>query len=404
MQNRTNSETKTTHHKLTVIVLVVTGLFMVIFLGLALAHELRPLEVVNVQGVAEDLAINTSTNTTDSNIAEVPIELPLDKPDYATRMLRLANNSLFALLSDSSMEVVATSTGSTTTELIEAEDPEELYASHNKRWPAEDGYPEVGAILPFHRIIAYYGNFYSRQMGALGEYEPEEVKERLLAEVANWEAADPSTPVMPAIDYIAVVAQADAGRDGMYRNRMPDSEIQKAVDLARELEGIVFLEIQAGLSDLQVEIEYFEKWLKLPEVHLAIDPEFRMKNGNQPGRVIGMVDAVDVNLTIEYLDKLVEAGGLPPKILIVHRFTQNMVTNATAIKPSPTTQVVMVMDGWGPQANKIGTYYHVVEPEPVQFTGFKVFYKNDLKPPSTGLMSPKDILDLSPRPIFIQYQ
>src|SRR5580704_8653930 len=50
------------------------------------------------------------------------------------------------------------------------------------RWPVRTAYPNVGAILPFKRIVAYYGNLYSKQMGVLGEYPPKEMLQRLEGE------------------------------------------------------------------------------------------------------------------------------------------------------------------------------------------------------------------------------
>ena len=99
-----------------------------------------------------------------------------------------------------------------------------------------------------------------------------------------------------------------------------------------------------------------------------IDPEFSMKNGEKPGTVIGTFNARDVNFVIDYLADIVQEKQLPPKVLIVHRFTQNMVTQVSQIKPRPEVQVVMVMDGWGSKDLKRGTYQHIIEPEPVQFT------------------------------------
>ena len=64
----------------------------------------------------------------------------------------------------------------------------------------------------------------------------------------------------------------------------------------------------------------------------------------------------------------------------------------------------MVMDGWGSKDLKRGTYSQVIVPEPVQFAGLKIFYKNDLKAPSTGIFTPTEALQLHPKPIFIQYQ
>jgi hypothetical protein len=273
-----------------------------------------------------------------------------------------------------------------------------------KSWPPAAVYPNGGAILPFKRILAYYGNFYSRHMGILGEYEPEEVLRRLEAEKVEWEAADPTTPVQIAIEYIAMVAQAEAGADGMYRAMMPEAEIEKAYTMAKEAGAILILDIQPGLSPLEKELPKFKKYLMRPEVHLAIDPEFSMKSGDRPGTVIGTVDAVDVNYVINYMADIVKEYELPPKVLLVHRFTQNMVTNSSAINPTPEVQVVVVMDGWGSKDLKRGTYSHIIEPEPVQFTGVKIFYKNDLKSPSTGIFTPAEVLDLDPRPIYIQYQ
>ena len=102
--------------------------------------------------------------------------------------------------------------------------------------------------------------------------------------------------------------------------------------------------------------------------------------------------------------KIVKENNLPPKVLVVHRYTQKMITNYKAIKPLPEVQIVMHMDGWGGKAKKIGTYRNFIYPEPVQFTGFKLFYKNDVLTPGTTLMTPEDLLKLSPRPIYIQYQ
>jgi len=272
-------------------------------------------------------------------------------------------------------------------------------------WPVHAAYPNPGAILPFNRIVAYYGNFYSRGMGVLGKYDPDEMLRRLDVDVKSWEAADPTTPVVPAIDYITVTAQLSPGVDGKYRFRMPDSQKDKAVELAVKINGIVILEVQAGLSDMMVEVKKLEPYLKLPNVHLAIDPEFAMvASGKRPGTVVGTVDASTVNAAAEYLAQLVRDNNLTPKVLIVHRYTRAMVTNATSIVPLPEVQIVMDMDGWGPQAQKIDSYQAYIQAEPVQFTGFKLFYVNDFQRAGSRMLTPQEVLELTPSPSFIQYQ
>ena len=129
-----------------------------------------------------------------------------------------------------------------------------------------------------------------------------------------------------------------------------------------------------------------------------------MKFGNRPGTVIGTFDAVDINYAATYLASIVNKYHIPPKVLVVHRFTEDMVTNYEKIQPLPEVEVVMDMDGFGSKDLKYGTYSRVINPEPVQFTGIKLFYKNDIKPPSTGMLSPAEVLKLIPSPIYIQYQ
>jgi hypothetical protein len=352
----------------------------------------------------------SSTESVDEMVTAPPLwPLQLDTAEYDRRMLALVNylppgpTVIRSTTTDvTGAEVVNVSTTTPASPLRYSSSTS--VAIDGKLWPPPTVYPNGGAVLPFQRILAYYGNFYSRQMGILGEFESEVVLKRLAQAQAEWEAADPDTPVLPAIEYIAMVAQVDAGADGMYRTMMPDAEIEKAYALAQQIDGVMILDIQTGLSPLQNELPRFKKYLERPDVFFALDPEFSMHNGAKPGTVIGSLSAEEINYAIDYMSDIVKEKQLPPKVLLVHRFTQDMVTGASRIRPTPEVQVVIVMDGWGPGALKRATYRHIIEPEPVQFTGLKVFYKNDLKPPSTGLLSPEEILSLYPSPIYIQYQ
>ncbi len=329
----------------------------------------------NVLGMHYSREEAEATSTSKGVVAKAVVQKPvLDTKAYDAKLLSVAN--------------YASTTASTTKRI----------------WPVQAPYPKAGAILPFKRIVAYYGNFYSTGMGVLGQYPAPQMLDMLRQVKAKWEAADPATPVVPAIDYIALTAQGSPGKQGYYMLRMPDDQIDHAVDLANQVNGIVILDVQVGLSTLQRELPMLDKYLAMPNVHLAIDPEFSMKSGDKPGSVIGTFDAADVNYAAQHLAKLVQENDLPPKVLVVHRFTQNMVTNYQAIDPLPEVQIVMDMDGWGDPAKKLNTYQRFVATQPVQFTGFKLFYKNDLKPPSTRLLTPSELLKLTPQPLFIQYQ
>jgi hypothetical protein len=284
---------------------------------------------------------------------------------------------------------------------LAGEDPE---FAKRYGWPVKYPQPLPGSLLPDKRIVAYYGNPLSKHMGVLGQYPKDEMLSRLAKEVENWEKADPAHKVQPALHLISVVAQGDPGPSKKYRRIMPDKTIQEVYGWAKEAHAILFIDIQTGLDDLRTLLPRFEWILKNPDVHLAIDPEFHLSlSGKAPGSKVGTCDASDINFASDYLKNLIRQYKLPPKILLVHRFTRGMVTNANQIALSPEVTVVMNMDGWGAPFLKRDSYRDFIVREPVQFTGLKLFYHNDTKK-GHPLLKPQEVLRLIPAPIYIQYQ
>jgi hypothetical protein len=338
----------------------------------------------------------SSTSVIDGSSTSLSALTPIDTAAYNAKLLAIANvppRTITTIVASpiSGTTTIATSKVIKTVPGISA-------------WPVKTVLPDAGALLPFNRIVAYYGNFYSTAMGVLGEYPPDQMMAMLASTTAEWRTADPTTPVIPALDYIVVTAQGSPGADGKYRLRMPDSQVEKAIQLMSQVNGLVFLDFQVGWSNVETEVPQYSSFLKLPNVELSLDPEFDMEPGVKPDQEIGTMDASDINWAANYLANIVNQNSLPPKILVVHRFTEDMVTNYQKITPLPQVEIVMDMDGWGSQAKKINTYERIEAAEPVQFTGFKLFYKNDLLPPSTGMLTPQQVLQLSPQPSYIQYQ
>lgn len=283
----------------------------------------------------------------------------------------------------------------------------------NTSWPVKTPAPLPGSILPARRIIAFYGNPLSKRMGILGELPPDQMLARLDKEIAEWQKADPSTPVQPALHLIAVVAQGTPGRDGKYRLRMADTLVEKVASWAATRNALLFLDVQVGQSTVQEELPRLIPFLKRPNVMLGIDPEFSMKPRmdrkqhamvtDKPGARIGTMSSDDVNYAIGLLSDVVKQNNLPPKVLVVHRFTHNMLTGAPKIRLDPRVQVVINMDGWGQPWLKYDSYRAYVESQPVQFTGFKLFYHNDAKL-GDPILTPAEVLLLNPKPHYIQYQ
>jgi len=271
-------------------------------------------------------------------------------------------------------------------------------------WPVKMPVPLPGSLLPGKRIVAYYGNPLSKKMGVLGEYPKDEMLRKLKAEVAKWQKIDPEHPVQPALHLIAVVAQGAPGKDGKYRMIMSDDVINQVYGWAKEIGAILFIDIQTGHDDIRNILPKLEWVLKNPDVHLGIDPEFNLiSSDKKPGAKIGTYDAADINYVSEYLKDIVNKYKLPPKVFIVHRFTRNGVTNFKKIILRPEVQIVMNMDGWGAPPLKRSTYKSYIVAEPVQFTGFKLFYHNDTKK-GDFLMTPEEVLRFNPKPLYIQYQ
>jgi hypothetical protein len=254
-------------------------------------------------------------------------------------------------------------------------------------------------LLPDHRIVSFYGNPRSAAMGILGALPPDEMLRRLRAQADEYARADPTRPVIPALHLVTVVASRDPGADGMYRIRMPDSLLAEVHGWTEPDSLLLFLDIQPGRSPAAREVERYLDFLRLPRVHLALDPEWTMGAGQVPGREIGSMHAEDVNRVVTMLAELVEAHRLPPKILVIHRFTEGMLRGHDRIRLDPRVQIVVTMDGFGPPSLKRDSYRRFVAGQPVQYTGFKLFYEQDVP-----LMGVDAVLALLPAPLLVIYQ
>ncbi|HEX6913191.1 MAG TPA: hypothetical protein VF142_22460, partial [Longimicrobium sp.] len=211
-------------------------------------------------------------------------------------------------------------------------------AGKNPLFAKEKGwYPQMpefrdGSILPCNRVVVYYGNPASTRMGALGQYPRDEMLSRLRRQAEQWQQADPGTPVIPGLHLIAVVAQGDPGPSGHYRTQIRDVVVDSIHQMAKSINGILFIDVQVGTDDIRNIMPRFENFLKRPDVHFAVDPEFYMRGGTRPGARIGTMYAADINWVMDELTRIVRENNLPPKLLIIHRFTRNMVPDVQNVR------------------------------------------------------------------------
>ena len=250
-------------------------------------------------------------------------------------------------------------------------------------------------IFPDRRVVAFYGAPQAAELGVLGIGDPDDVAKKLERQARPY--ATPGRPVLPAFELIAVVAANAPGEGDLYRTRQDDRIIRRYLRAARRAGAILMLDVQPGRSDFLTEAKALERWLVQPDVSLALDPEWRMEEGEIPGQTIGSVDAAEVNQVSDYLSGLVRSRDLPEKLLAVHRFTADMVERQDLLEAPPGVVLTLNADGFGTKAQKLAKYRVLV---PRRFrAGFKLFYSED-----TGLMSPREVLALEPQPDLVIYE
>jgi hypothetical protein len=252
-------------------------------------------------------------------------------------------------------------------------------------------------LFPDRRIVAYYGAPQDEELGALGIGKPAHAARRLEHQAKAY--ARPGRPVLPAMELLAVTAAASPGEGGRYNTRQDPSIINRYLRAARRAKALLVLDIQPGRSDFFTEATRLRRWLKQPDVGLALDPEWRMGPGQVPGQVIGHVDAREVNAVSAWLSKLAVARRLPQKLFLIHQFTNDMVDD-TQLHPRPGLAMVLNADGFGSQALKKVKYKSFTS-SPRRFfgEGFKLFYREDTK-----LMTPRQVLRLRPPPDVVVYE
>jgi hypothetical protein len=266
-----------------------------------------------------------------------------------------------------------------------------------KKTQAPPTLPDGGrTILPRTRVVAFYGAPEDAGLGTLGIGTPDEAGRRLDKMAAKYRG---DRPVLPAMELIATVVQASPGADGMYRARQPSELIGRYLAAARRAHALLILDIQPGRSPFMREVRSYARWLREPDVGLALDPEWSMAAGQVPGSVIGSTDAAIVNKVQAYLSQIVKARNLPQKLLIVHRFTTEMIRNARTLHPYPGVALTINVDGFGDRDNKVSKYDLFSTRKPGRYNGFKLFFHED-----TGLMSPRSVLKLIPRPNVVVYE
>jgi hypothetical protein len=258
-------------------------------------------------------------------------------------------------------------------------------------------------IFPDHLVVMHYGTANTGALGILGETTPDEAARRLEERAAEWAQAS-GRPVLPAFELITSVAQRAPGRDGRYSVGLAHADVQRYVDAARAAKMLVVLDFQPGSARVLDQVKHYEKFLRMPEVGVAIDPEWVLEPGQRPGRQIGSLDAATINEVSAYLSGLVQEHRLPEKIFLVHQFKTYMLPDREKVVDRFGLATVFHVDGFGARHSKRETYGLLSSKDGLipggrVVNGYKLFLDEDV-----DLMSPADVMAIEPRPELISYQ
>jgi hypothetical protein len=254
-------------------------------------------------------------------------------------------------------------------------------------------------IFPAHQLVAFVGAPGSPALGPLDSNLDERAQrlERLATSYRNGRR------ILPVMELIVVTAQGAPGRDGKYRSRIDPDQIDRYLAVARKHKMLLMLDIQPGRAKPLAEAERLERWLKQPDVGLAVDPEWEVGPGQVPGRVFGRTSGSELNSIGAYLSALVTRYRLPEKLFVFHQLSKPIVRDQSSLRAHPGVTTVKSVDGIGTRAQKLATYRGLTTGLPKGIhSGFKLFYQEDTR--HGPLMTPAQVLAVRPQPELVIYE
>jgi hypothetical protein len=268
----------------------------------------------------------------------------------------------------------------------------------DERWPAAAR--ASNGVIANRQVIAFYGHPRSRYMGILGETPIEEMTAALLAQAAEYDELNGDIGVAPAFHIIYGTVFAD-GSVGV----LNEERLMEYINYAADHDILVFLDHQIGNGTVADAITAMLPYLRYPNVHLAIDPEWATPI---PGREIGHVTAADINNAQFLIYEYLERNHLPgDRMLVVHQFNWRMIADREDVRADyPRVELIHNADGFGQPAQKYVSWEFNVQATNLPLKGFKLFYPKSWRDGGYDepLLTPAQVLQLDPVPVYVQYQ
>jgi hypothetical protein len=256
------------------------------------------------------------------------------------------------------------------------------------------------SLLLNNDILAFYGHPNSRNMGILGRYSMEELNEKLTQLALEYEKESGGRKVLKAF-YIIFGTVWPEGEIGIINAGL----LEKYINFCMENNILIFIDHQIGRYDPIDSLKRMLPWLKYPNVHLALDPEWRTA---KPMVEIGYVTGEEINIAQQVMEDYIIKNNIPgERFLVIHQFNWRMIRSRENVKSGfDRVRLVHCADGFGAPHLKRSSYAYNAQAGNIPIKGFKLFYNFGI--PGAGydspLMSPKEVYELNPRPYIIMYQ
>jgi hypothetical protein len=248
-------------------------------------------------------------------------------------------------------------------------------------------------LFPRYTVVGFYG---MQGLDVLGAGDPGAVAQRLLKVARPY--VRPGRPVLPMFELIATVAHPFPTPSGLYRTHQQDEVVQRYLEAVRRIDGVLVLDLQPGRDDFVASLRHWERYLRQPDVGVALDPEFAMGPGQVPGRHLGRTDAAVINRASAYVAGIVRRHQLPQKLFMIHQFHSSMMRDKQRVVIRPGLAMTWNADGFGVRSAKLEDYRSYTRDRRFH-PGLKLFYDNDV-----DLMSPREVMRLEPPPRVVNYQ
>src|SRR5271170_427808 len=256
-------------------------------------------------------------------------------------------------------------------------------------------------LLPGHLLVALYGHPGAPSLGVLGQQGLSASIARAKQVAAQYRPLSHARVVLPALEIIATVAQASTGPDDEYSYESPVASLRPWVRQATAAGLYVILDLQPGRASLLAQAQKYQSLLKLPDVGLALDPEWKLQPGQLPLKQIGSVSISEVNSVVSWLAALTMRYRLPQKLLVLHQFQLSMIRGESRLNTRHDDLAILIhMDGQGTPNDKEQTWDTITKAAPPRvFFGWKNFYVKD-----HPMLTPRQTITRTPRLSMISYQ